>query len=380
MKQTARITLLTLMSGLALFAAWRIVGMMQAAPALSDADPKQAQAAALELLSTEPLQGKAFVVLARASEVLGDKTRALALYKIAARRAPRDQATRLWLAQHYLAQGAYDDALVQLDELLRLAPSQASKINPAFVQMAVDPSFAAALARVLNSDPPWRARTLAALRAPTTGNALAADQVMQSLQDQGGLSEQEYAGWMDSLMAQGRWGDAYARWAGTAAKENGRLAALYNGQFESEVSGVGFDWRQRRVPGVLLLFVPMQGIPGRAASLQFLGRRVPGAGLEHPLFLMPGKYQISMRMQAQNLRSELGLQWVVACAGRAGVVGRSEPIDGSFSWREASFSFSVPAENCPGLWLRLLNPVSGGAAQTVSGDLWLADFVLKPEE
>ena len=37
-----------------------------------------------------------------------------------------------------------------------------------------------------------------------------------ALQAQGGLSEEEYNRWLDSLMAQGRWGEAYARWASGA--------------------------------------------------------------------------------------------------------------------------------------------------------------------
>jgi hypothetical protein len=78
-------------------------------------------------------------------------------------------------------------------------------------------------------------------------------------------------------------------------------------------------------------------------------------------------------MRAQSLRSELGLQWVVACTGPAGVVGRTDAIDGSFPWRTFEADVSIPTAGCPGQWLRLVNPVPSGAAQRVVGELWVDD-------
>jgi len=148
---------------------------------------------------------------------------------------------------------------------------------------------------------------LEALRDPKAGNPVAAGRVMQALQDQGGLSPVEYANWLDSLIAQGRWGEAYARWAGAVAKPGDRLPQAYNGDFAARPSGSGFDWRLGRVPGVLLEFESAAGSSGQAAYLRFLDRRVPSAGLELPLLLSPGHYRLALRMRAQSLRSEMGL-------------------------------------------------------------------------
>ena len=383
-----------------LVAGWRVVGQMQAErhasgdpqralrwrsadPAallalaesrLADGDSAAARAAATRLLEHEPLQGQAFRILAAASERDGDLVQAFKLYRIAARRAPRDQATRAWLARHFLQQGDYPQALAQIDALLRVAPRRASRIHPALVQLAQDASFAQALAESLGANPPWRAGVLAALRHPKTGNPRAAGQVMQALQERGELSAEEYASWLDSLLSQGRWDEAYARWAGGAVKPGGRLALLYNGDFALEPSGAGFDWRLRRVPGVLLEFEPAEAGAGRAVHLQFLNRRVPGAGLEQALVLAPGRYRLSLRARARALRSEMGLQWQLACAGPAGVAGRSEPLQGSFGWREIAMDVLVPPAGCPGQWLRLVNPVPSGAGQQVAGELWVAAF------
>lgn len=339
---------------------------------LAAGDIAGAQASARELLAQEPLHGPAYRLLAQVAEKNGDPDVA-ALYAIAARRAPRDAAARAWLAQHHLTGGEFAAALEQIDRLLRLSPRRAASVHPALVQLAQDPGFAAALADALRRDPPWRAGVLAALRHPKTGNPTAAGNVMQALQKQGGLSAAEYAGWLDSLMAQDRWGEAYARWAAGVDKPGGVLPAVYNGDFERPILEMGFGWRLRRVPGVLVAFEAATGALGKAARFEFLGRRVPAAGLEQALMLSPGRYRLSWRQRADGLRTAVGLQWQLSCVGKGGVVGRSEAIDGTFPWRDATVEMTIPEAGCPGQWLRLVNPVAGGGAQQVAGTLWVDD-------
>lgn len=402
MKAAYRVPLLVLVLGLAAFAGWRIVGAMQAErhaagspeqalrwrpddprallaqaqAQLRDGDVAGAEATARRTLALEPLQGEAFVILAEAAARREDGAQALRLYRIAAARAPRDVSAAAWLTRHFLEQGDFGQALTQIDRILRTAPRRAHSILPLLVQLAERPDFADALAQVLRTDPPWRAGLLRALRDPKSGNPVATSRVMQALQEQGGLSGEEYAQWLDSLIAQGRWGQAYARWAGGVVGDAQRLPLVYNGDFAQEPSDVGFDWRRRRVPGVLLRFEQVAGTQGRAAYMRFMNRRVPNAGLEQPLKLAPGNYRLRLRMRAQALRSELGLQWRIACAGPAGIVARSEPVDGSFAWRETEIEFPIPQQGCPGQWLGLFNPVASGAGQRVSGEIWVDDIAI----
>lgn len=404
MTRALRFLAMALALGGMLVASWRIVGQMRAERHAADepvralqwrsnypqallalaqvqlarGDAAAAQASARQLLAHEPLQGIAFGVLAAAAEQHGDQAKAFRLYRIAERRAPRDLPTRAWLTRHYLTQGEFAQALVQIDRILRMSPQHAGSIHPVLVQMAEKPEFADALATSLRQNPPWRPGIIAALRAAGAGNQRAAGRVMQALQNQGGLRPEEYARWLDSLMAQGRWGEAYARWAGRVPKTAGRLPSIYNGDFALPQSNVGFDWRLRRVPGVLLQFEPAAGIAGQAAYFRFLDRRVPNAGLEQPLLLREGRYRLSMRIRAQGLRSEMGLQWVVACASGK-VVARTEAMDGSFGWRTLETDVIIPASGCAGQWLRLVNPVPAGAAQRVTGELWVTDVKAIPQ-
>lgn len=405
MKPIVRNAVVVIAIAFAALAGWRVVGLMQA-ERYAKTDPERAlrwrpddpqarlalaerqlvqgdlvaaQASARHLLAQEPLQGVAFRVLAQVAEKQGNHAEAFRLYRIAERRAPRDLLTRAWLTQRYLEQGDFARALEQVDRILRMSPKRANSLHPVMVQLAQDPAFAKALATVLHADPPWRTGLLAALRDPQTGNPLANGQVMQALQDQDGLSGDEYARWLDSLMMEGRWGEAYARWAGSATKSGGRLPLVYNGDFAEPPTDAGFDWRLRRVPGVLLRFEQVGGTSGAAAYLKFLDRRVPSAGLEQPLMLSAGRYRLSLKAKAQALRSELGLQWVVVCVGAGGVTARSESLEGSFGWREFATDFTIPASGCQGQWLQLINPVPAGAAQRVVGELWVDDVKVDPQ-
>lgn len=387
------------------FAGWRIVSLMKAerhaqtAPAramewrahdpralmalaelrLQQGDPEGAASAARQLLAREPLYGEAFRVLAEVADKAGRRDEALSLYTIAARRAPRDIQARAWLTQRYLEQGDHPAAIDQMDRILRMAPLRGKTVYPILVQLAADSGFAEALARKLMQSPPWRPALLSALQHPVSGSPVAAGRVMQALQAAGGMSAEEHAIWMDSLMAQGRWGEAYARWADKAVLRDGRLPLAYNGDFSHVPTNAGFDWRMRKVPGVLLRFEQATGANGTAAYLKFLNRRVPHAGLEHPLMLQPGRYTLRMRMRAQSMRSELGLQWQVACTGPGGLAGRSGPVEGSHVWQLSSMEVTIPAEGCAGQWFRLVNLVESGAAQRVSGELWIDDVAVRRE-
>ncbi len=53
-------------------------------------------------LQAAPVDGRGYRVLAQVAVARGQMPRALQLYKIAAKRSPRDVAARAWLAQHAL--------------------------------------------------------------------------------------------------------------------------------------------------------------------------------------------------------------------------------------------------------------------------------------
>jgi tetratricopeptide (TPR) repeat protein len=385
-----------------LFAAWRIV-VIAGADNLADADPDRAlhwlpdhprallalaerqlaaddvfiaADSARRLLAAAPLEGRAFRVLAEAASMQGDADRALVLYRIAERRSPRDLRTRAWLFEHALRAGDYPAALVQVDALLRTSPKQGRVLLPMLGQMAADPDFADALARLLATRPPWRGSLLSTLQRGKDPQAT--DAVLSALHREGGLDDAEFDGWIATLLRQERWGEAYGRWAGTLDLSDGVLPLVYNGGFAHAPSGRGFDWRTLRIPGVSIEFVPDRGADGLVAHTTFRGRAAPQVNLEQPLLLGPGSYRFSARVRAASLRSERGLEWTITCLGQRQPLAISEPLEGSFGWRQVEMDVVVPDSDCEGQWLRLRNPVPAGSIQRVRGEIWFDDVAMEP--
>ncbi len=399
-----RITSFVLLAALCLVAAWRII-VTSSADLLAPEEPSRAlqretdnpaalrvlaetrlaagqwqaaAASARQLLAREPLQGEAFVVLAAALRGAGDLAGADAMNEIALRRAPMDPRPRAVAIDARLAAGDYAAAMHEIATLLRVAPSLGTDLTPALVRLADIPAFADALARSLAQGPSWRAGLLSTLLAK--GSPAAITRTFSSLQDAGGLTVEEAGRWIDRLIAAGQWGEAYSRWAGTLALAPGAsLAAVHDGGFESVPTGIGFDWRLRNAPGVIISRVSAPGARGgMAAELAFSERRVPVIPFEQYLLLAPGEYRLQFRARARHLRSDQGLEWAIGCQGAAVPLATAPRLEGNFDWQAFAVDFVVPASDCPAQRLWLQNPGTEGSGKIVSGTLWFDDIAIQP--
>ncbi len=372
----------------ALFAGWRIVDVAitggpagsapqrfiwQFGPEPAGADREVAREKALDVLSAEPLRGDAFAALARVAAESGDPD-LLSIQQRAVRRAPRDPHSRAWLIDHHLAAGEFPQALEHVDVWLGLTPNYGQRLFPVLAELTAAPAFADALAAHLRQRPGWRGGFMNVLRRHPDPAPM--DRVHAPLHRHGELDGDEFQWWLERMMRDGRWNEAYARWAGTLEPQRS-LPAVHNGSFDTAPGGRGFDWRTARVPGVALDFVRGPHGDGLVAHARFFGRAVPHLGLEQPLLLAPGRYALSARMQARALRSGRGLEWVVVCAGQSRPLATLPLPTGTSDWRTDEVEFEVPAERCPGQWLRVRNPAPPGSAQLLSGEVWLDDIAIR---
>lgn len=390
MSRAGRGLLTTLLVPLAIFAAWRI-GSDAIATQQAAADPERAlrirpdlpvatrtllsRDAGLDhagpvrharaVLAREPLEGWAFATIAAGAT----PSAAAALHRVAARRAPRLIRPRVWLVNHDLRARRYRDAMHGIDVLLRLSPPYREHLYPRLVQLSGDPAFVGALAETLGRNPLWREEFVGTLDGDDPHGARRA--LMSRLAQLGMLTVDERDRWIDRLLAGGHWADAYGVWAGTLVPLPSRVPAVYNGSFDTPPSDRGFDWRMPDTPGAQLDFSEAK------ARITFPGRPAADAGLEHALYLGPGHYRLHARMRVAGLQGLDGLQWTVACGDRNRVLARSRAFSGTFEWRDVAVNFEVPATGCSGQWLRLQNPAPAGAAQVLSGEVWLDDVSIR---
>lgn len=177
-----------------------------------DGKPDQAVDSARTLLQREPLNGQGFIILADIAEAEANKIQASMLATIAIRRAPYALAPRAWLAGEQLSEGNYQAALKNLDEILSISPGQQTRLFPILIDLAAKPEFADALALKLATQPAWRASFLSSVLSSATPEQLAT--VFSALQHHGDLDAVMTGHWIDRLVKDGKWGEAYARWVG----------------------------------------------------------------------------------------------------------------------------------------------------------------------
>ncbi|QIL20502.1 hypothetical protein [Thermomonas sp. HDW16] len=332
-------------------------------------DIAQAEVLAKQLLSASPADGRGYRSLAQVAESRGQQDRAAKLYVIAAKRAPGDLQARAWLAEHALAAGDYSLALEHIDRVLSISAGSHARLFPVLVKLAGDPAFADALAQVMSLHPQWRDALLATLLDPGSGNQQAADLVMAGLQRRQDLDASSLQAWIEALMRQGRWGAAFAHWAGPHVASGRTLPLLFNGDFASAPQGSGFDWRWPPKPGVMISIEP-DGAAGML-HVQFLGRRVAGGALaSHALLLAPGNYRLTWLERMDAMRASTGVAWQIRCEGQSTPRAESESSLGTRPWHARQLVFTVPAIGCTGQWLHLAGSGDAAAGQILSGDVW----------
>lgn len=340
-------------------------------------DHKQWAAArqtALRLLQTEPLSPQAFVVLSKVAIAEGDVEGADALSRIALRRAPHALGPPAWLLGQQLEQGDFAQALELVDRLWRIAPGMQARIYPVLTALAEKPEFADALAEKLTVRPVWRASLINSMMIKGSHEAI--EHVFSGLQRRGALDAGEMGQWIDRLAKDGNWGEAYARWASELPlSEMNTLRSVHNGGFESEPSGIGFDWRIGKSVDVIIDRDQLEGTGGSAAlRLRFLGRRTERIPLHQWLLLAPGNYRLRFAARAQDMRSDRGLQWTIRCLDGRADLAASDALTGTFDWTEGSLEFAVPATRCLVQDLALRNAGTKGAGTIVFGTLWFDDI------
>lgn len=337
----------------------------------------QAAESARTLLRREPLNGPGFVILAEIAETESNKAQAALMSSIAIRRAPYTLAPRAWLAGEQLSQGSYQEALENLDEILRISPARHTRLFPVLIELAANPEFADALALKLASRPPWRGSFVSSVLISASPEQLAA--VFSALHHHGDLDAATTGRWIDRLAKDGKWGEAYARWVGGIQQSAPfRLSHVYNGDFETTPNGTGFDWRIGDSAGVLVDRPAGASADGsHALRLTFLGRRVDAIPLHQWLMLGSGTYRLRFSAAAQDLRSDRGVQWVVRCLDDGKELAASERLTGHFDWKQLELPFEVPAQGCVAqdLWLR--NAGAAAAGKIIGGVIMFDDFAIE---
>lgn len=352
--------------------AYALVGKGRAAlgatpPAIADA-----KASARAALAVSPLNVDALEVFARAAMAEGDEQAVAKYRKMILDRTLRNYLNLVWEFDEAVNRRDFDTAMSLANAALRqsVAGEAATYLMRRMTVLASDPEAFPAIAAQMGELTTWRRSFLDVMA--TRGDINIFPELMDARRPKvrGGVNWPTY---FNRLIARGESRMAYVIWTEQLDPETAPpLGLLFNGGFESEPTGMPFDWSV--TPGRGFEIVRDDRAPGEGAQslrITFGGAEVRFANLRQTLILDPGAYSFSGLVKTSALETRLGLQFRIYCLDTdSAVIAQSPLFAGTAEWSRFSIDFTVPPQYCNYQTIRLEIPAKIAADRRVQGSIW----------
>jgi hypothetical protein len=333
---------------------------------------------ARQIIANDPLNPWAFRLLA---EVTSDTNHVRLLMQQSLRRSRHESAAAFWLLNDSLYHRNFKAALDDADILLRTRPQLAAYVFNYLSLIAEDPEGRNLLADELATGPVWRDQFFGALPR----NAKHADtplELMAALQESGKpVTQKEVAPYLDFLVSTGRADLAYNAWLQFLPKSQlETVSFLSNASFESEPSGLPFDWRIADGVNAIAEIVPLPGSSTQhVLHIRFAEGRVEFPDVSQIVLLAPGRFRLEGKLRG-TITGKRGLRWQLRCAsGARRIFAETEMLLGqSREWRIFTLEIEVPPlEDCHGQVLRLYHDSRSASEELLTGEVWFSDLRLE---
>ncbi len=338
----------------------------------SDGNLDAARSFAESALRANPLDARALAVLGMIAEREGDQARAANLMGLSGARTWRDMTTQAWLLKDEIQNGDFEHALLHVDAILRINPRFLDQTIPVLAAFTIDQQTFNALASFLATNPPWRAQVLGRLSTQLSDPGRLG-QLYAALKDsQHPPDATELRPYLDRLIKDGKYAEAYQSWRETLPPEQRtKQSLLYNGDFAFPIDALPFNWLLQPVQGVNIQIVASPGKEnGRALQFQFPGTRASFV-VGQLMLLPPGEYRFTGSVRAQDLRTQRGLEWQISCAEAPNnVIARTELVAHTTPWASFAVGFVVPAQDCRSQWLKLDIASRTASERQIEGQVW----------
>lgn len=330
--------------------------------------PKDALAVALQAAAAVPLAYEPFYIAARVEEKAGRYRRATILMEEARRRRPNATSIRVALLGYYSLAYAYQKAINEADQAMRINARSTALILPAFAKLvAADVKARQAIAVALAKNPPWGPEFLnvaaTAKMRPEDAKALVAD--VRRLRP-GATPGAAEAFLVRSLVEAGRFREAHTLWRSYGgATATGGLVVDAN--FRGSPGMQPFAWTFRSgTDGTAEAGKPAAG--GRPfLEVDYFGDAETVLA-EQTLSLPPGTYRLSTLLSGNSSASDVRLAWRLSCLPSKKAAGelQLQPLTEAPARREATIG--VPGGGCEGQQLALMGQ-PGDIPRTLSAQI-----------
>ncbi len=284
----------------------------------------------------------------------GDEARADDVFSIALGLSKTETTALQRTLRSAVTDGDSAAALAKLDILFRRWPRQFQSFAPIIPYVLSLPDGYEIALSELRKSPPWRTQFLRYLNSDQGTVDLA---YRLQLDLNGNVQEtdpKEIAGTVSALLGYKQYDLAHRLFLLTlndADREN--YGYLFNSSFQQALSGRPFDWRLWKQPGVSVFRAENTTSRGEEANLNvhFQGKPVKRVGVGQYLYLPAGKYQLTIDLDATNLKAPKGLFVDITCLDPRRTVSKVDIPTGSYRDRILRSTFVLPDSSCKMLQL-----------------------------
>lgn len=343
--------------------------------------PAEAKQEALLALGQDPTSGKAAADLLTLFEHEKDLNRANQMADLAGKLWSAHTYTHSRIADYWLRQQRLDKVIPEWNILLIRNPSLQASLFPTLENIIATPDLNKLLAPYISEPPNWWNGFFAYLAKKEGNLDLLRQLYQQRLDSKVALDNQERLNYVNRLLREKLWQEAYFAWLGGLKEDQLKLSQLvYDGGFEGELSNSGFDWNLQPTKEMKIEPDITDGIQGQQAlhiSLHNI-KPVPFQHVSQRLLLAAGDYQLKMRYRLDNLKNPKGLRWRIHCLDNPNtLLGESTALKGRSPWDTLKLNFTVPATDCQAQLLRLEADSPYIYEQIFDGNLWFDDVSIQ---
>lgn len=187
--------------------------------------------------------------------------------------------------------------------------------------------------------------------------------------------------YIEFLIRKNRGSDAFSIWSEVIGKsENDSL--IWNGGFEHELLGRGFDWKTQKADGVSIDFDWEKRFQGtKSLRVEFDGKHnIDFYHVSQVITLEPDTdYLLTSYMATREITTRNGISWEVYCYPTGSMTKATEPLTETAGWKRVELSFHTPSD-CKSILLRLRRYKSPKLDRYISGTAWIDDVKLSKVE
>ena len=335
---------------------------------------REALSSAQDAFARNPLDAERLLQLSRVIEAGGDEEAARRLKLIAGDMRPRDTRIQAEALAILIQRRDFEAAMTSLDGLIRARPNRASALHAVVADIATDPEGRGAVVAKLAERPPWREPFIA--ETIRSGRARLAQQLMSDLRATGTPpGTPELALIVSHYLKAGEVDAAYGAWlASLTPEELRRVRLVYDGGFEGEVRGLGFDWTVKPAKGLThRLFPRNTASMDMSLQLDFSDFREGFSHLSQILRLRPGRYRLTGEARIEAIQPITEFHFRIHClaAGQRVMLAEAPPLPQSSQWIAFEGTFTVPPAGCKDQALSLESRKGAGAQRISRGRLAL---------